>query len=158
MLLLLQVYQVSIRAQLENVTNLHAPGDDFQYCIKVKSERANCQSIHHSFSQALVISIDTESAYGIVFLSAVHYTNLSHLNSCWSHWQTKCNSCNEVTEKWQFVSADEQVDIPGSRGSANYVSKCKLCNRVSSLGNNFMYSTEQLTVPVLVRVLHFRLI
>ncbi|KAK3878060.1 hypothetical protein Pcinc_017272 [Petrolisthes cinctipes] len=74
------VYQVSIRAQLENVTNLHAPGDNFQYCIK-----------------------------------------------------TKCNSCNEVTKKWQFVSADERVDIPGSRGTGNYVSKCKLCNRTSSL-------------------------
>ncbi|KAK8723827.1 hypothetical protein OTU49_011562 [Cherax quadricarinatus] len=73
------VYKVAIRAQLENVTNLQAPGDDFQYCIKVK-----------------------------------------------------CTSCGEVTDKWQYVSADEQVEVPKSRGTCNLLIKCKLCSRVNN--------------------------
>ncbi|XP_071516987.1 CXXC motif containing zinc binding protein isoform X2 [Panulirus ornatus] len=74
------VYKVAIRAQFENVTNLEAPGDDFQYCIK-----------------------------------------------------TKCNSCNEMSEKWQYVSGDEHIDVPGSRGTCNMLFKCKLCNHVNTL-------------------------
>lgn len=74
------MYKVAIRAQLENVTNLQALGDDFQYCIK-----------------------------------------------------TRCNSCNEVSEKWQYVSAAEKVDVPKSRGTCNMLIRCKLCNRVNTM-------------------------
>lgn len=74
------VYKVAIKAQFENVTDLEAPGEDFQYCIK-----------------------------------------------------TQCNTCNEVSEKWQYVSWDEQVEMPGSRGTCNMLYKCKLCNRVNTM-------------------------
>ncbi|XP_050720488.1 CXXC motif containing zinc binding protein-like isoform X1 [Eriocheir sinensis] len=74
------VSQVQVRCQLENVTNLQAPGDDFQYCIK-----------------------------------------------------TKCGSCGEVSEKWQYVAVDEVVAVPHSRGSCNMLVKCKLCGRTNTL-------------------------
>ncbi|RXG67181.1 hypothetical protein Avbf_01247 [Armadillidium vulgare] len=65
---------------MEGVTDLEAPGDDFQYQVKLR-----------------------------------------------------CNSCSEVSEKWQFISADEKIEMQGSRGVCNYQAKCKLCNRISSL-------------------------
>ncbi|XP_064122948.1 CXXC motif containing zinc binding protein-like isoform X1 [Macrobrachium nipponense] len=75
-----KVFKVAIRAQLENITALEAPGDDFQYCIKIK-----------------------------------------------------CTSCNEEADKWQYVSADEQVEMPGSRGVCNLLIKCKLCKKINSM-------------------------
>ncbi|MFH4983575.1 hypothetical protein AB6A40_010284 [Gnathostoma spinigerum] len=33
----------------------------------------------------------------------------------------------------QYVVADESLDLPGSRGTANYIQKCKLCGRMNSL-------------------------
>ncbi|KAG7167981.1 CXXC motif containing zinc binding protein-like [Homarus americanus] len=39
----------------------------------------------------------------------------------------------DFSEKWQYVSADEQVDTPKSRGTCNMAVKCKLCNRHSTL-------------------------
>ncbi|XP_076043121.1 CXXC motif containing zinc binding protein [Oratosquilla oratoria] len=72
--------KILISAQLDNVTNLQTPGDDYQYSIK-----------------------------------------------------TKCNGCHEVSEKWQVVSGDEETDLPGSRGKANFVTKCKMCKKVNNL-------------------------
>ncbi|KAK7082476.1 hypothetical protein SK128_000205, partial [Halocaridina rubra] len=72
--------RIAIRAQLENVTNLEATGDDFQYCLRIK-----------------------------------------------------CNGCNEEADKWQFISADEQIKMPGSQGSTNFLIKCKICRKTNSV-------------------------
>ncbi|CAL4137476.1 unnamed protein product, partial [Meganyctiphanes norvegica] len=74
------VFKIQMSAQLENITNITAPGDDFQYVIKIR-----------------------------------------------------CNSCNEVCDKWLYISADESAEIPGSRGNANMVYKCKLCKKTHTL-------------------------
>ncbi|KAK7084818.1 hypothetical protein SK128_003810 [Halocaridina rubra] len=74
------IYRIAIRAQLENVTNLEATGDDFQYCLRIK-----------------------------------------------------CNGCNEEADKWQFISADEQIKMPGSQGSTNFLIKCKICRKTNSV-------------------------
>ncbi|XP_050720489.1 CXXC motif containing zinc binding protein-like isoform X2 [Eriocheir sinensis] len=47
--------------------------------------------------------------------------------------QTKCGSCGEVSEKWQYVAVDEVVAVPHSRGSCNMLVKCKLCGRTNTL-------------------------
>ncbi|PVV02317.1 hypothetical protein BB560_003234 [Smittium megazygosporum] len=41
----------------------------------------------------------------------------------------KCNHCQEKTESFVTVCATDEVEISGSRGTANYVSKCKFCKR-----------------------------
>ncbi|XP_031568015.1 UPF0587 protein v1g245604-like [Actinia tenebrosa] len=45
----------------------------------------------------------------------------------------KCLNCGEETKQWIYLCSMESVAIKGSRGSANYVSKCKLCGRENSL-------------------------
>ncbi|KAJ3414797.1 hypothetical protein HDV05_006044 [Chytridiales sp. JEL 0842] len=64
--------------------------------------------------------------------------NLSNLQptSGASHtWtiQAKCSSCKETMENWVTFTADEDVEIPGSRGTANLVVKCKFCGSTGNL-------------------------
>ncbi|KAF2353121.1 Protein of unknown function DUF866 eukaryotic [Trinorchestia longiramus] len=74
------VFKVLMKCQLENLTNIRVPSQDFDYNLKVQ-----------------------------------------------------CTSCNEVSDKWQVVSSSESHQLPGSRGEAHYVAKCKLCSKVNSL-------------------------
>lgn len=60
----LQVYKVAIRAQFENVTNLEAPGDDFQYCIKVNID-SYWWNIFYCFWDKWCIGILYIYVYGI---------------------------------------------------------------------------------------------
>jgi hypothetical protein len=54
------------------------------------------------------------------------------LDAEWN-FKTKCSNCQEESEKVQsFIPAQVQ-DMPGSRGEANYVAKCKLCERTGSI-------------------------
>jgi hypothetical protein len=48
------------------------------------------------------------------------------------HFKTKCSNCQEVSEGIYFVPALSQ-EMPGSKGKANYVAKCKLCERTGSI-------------------------
>lgn len=57
----------------------------------------------------------------------------SFLTSLQPLFQLKCTNCGEAPEHWQYVTIDEVLDVPGSRGEANLVEKCKLCNRVNTL-------------------------
>merc|ERR1711988_1583990 len=41
----------------------------------------------------------------------------------------KCLNCGEETKSWVYLCLLESQPIKGSRGSANFVSKCKLCGR-----------------------------
>ncbi|KAF1750399.1 hypothetical protein GCK72_016949 [Caenorhabditis remanei] len=51
------------------------------------------------------------------------------------HWhlKLKCTNCGEAPDHWQYVVLNEMLDVPGSRGEANLVEKCKLCGRVNTL-------------------------
>ncbi|CAB3397729.1 unnamed protein product [Caenorhabditis bovis] len=42
------------------------------------------------------------------------------------HLKMKCTNCGEAPEHWQYIVAHELLEIPGSRGHANVVEKCKL--------------------------------
>ncbi|KXN72720.1 DUF866-domain-containing protein [Conidiobolus coronatus NRRL 28638] len=48
------------------------------------------------------------------------------------YFQVKCTSCQEVHANWVSMNRVEKFDLSGSRGDANLVLKCKLCNRESS--------------------------
>jgi len=47
--------------------------------------------------------------------------------------KVRCTNCGEEREDEAYVSADETFEMPGSRGEANLVVKCRLCERTSSL-------------------------
>ncbi|KAI6224349.1 hypothetical protein M3Y99_01401500 [Aphelenchoides fujianensis] len=67
-----------------------------------------------------------------------HLENLSSLqpedfsSHQWSI-KLKCTGCREVSDKWRFISAEELVDIPNSRGQANYVEKCSFCGKQNTI-------------------------
>ncbi|KAF4209490.1 hypothetical protein CNMCM8927_005890 [Aspergillus lentulus] len=42
-------------------------------------------------------------------------------------FKVQCTSCREVHPNWVSFNRFEQHEIPGSRGEANFVWKCKLC-------------------------------
>ncbi|KAF0488514.1 DUF866-domain-containing protein [Gigaspora margarita] len=48
------------------------------------------------------------------------------------HFKVKCNNCNEINENWVGVNQLASNDITGSRGSANFVMRCKFCKREAS--------------------------
>ncbi|KAI5477081.1 hypothetical protein MNV49_006880 [Pseudohyphozyma bogoriensis] len=89
--------KVSIKATLENVTDLAPIGDDFNWTFKIK-----------------------------------------------------CTSCNEEHPNWIGIDATEQRPLSGSRGEANFVWKCTLCKRESSINfdesfnrSKALYTAEQ---------------
>ncbi|CEL04592.1 hypothetical protein BJX68DRAFT_230697 [Aspergillus pseudodeflectus] len=47
-------------------------------------------------------------------------------------FKVQCTSCREVHPNWVSFNRFEQHEIPGSRGEANFVWKCKLCQRTHS--------------------------
>ncbi|CAI5452636.1 unnamed protein product [Caenorhabditis angaria] len=49
------------------------------------------------------------------------------------HLKLKCTNCGEQPDTWQYVVQNELQEIPGSRGEANIVEKCKLCGRSNTL-------------------------
>ncbi|XP_062509685.1 CXXC motif containing zinc binding protein-like [Corticium candelabrum] len=46
----------------------------------------------------------------------------------------RCANCGEETKDFVYLCANETHQIKGSRGSANMVTKCKLCSRENSIG------------------------
>ncbi|KAH8696573.1 DUF866 domain protein [Talaromyces proteolyticus] len=57
-----------------------------------------------------------------------------------------CSSCREEHPNWVSFTRYEKHDIPGSRGEANFVWKCKLCGKTHSAsisaGPNAYEATE----------------
>nr|CAG4651458.1 EOG090X0HQJ [Simocephalus serrulatus] len=47
--------------------------------------------------------------------------------------KVKCGSCNEVSDKWIYITQSESNDVKGGRGTANLVVKCKLCSRENNM-------------------------
>ncbi|KJH43542.1 hypothetical protein DICVIV_10453 [Dictyocaulus viviparus] len=42
-------------------------------------------------------------------------------------------NCGESRDYWQYIVANEIFEVPGSRGEANLVEKCKLCQRMNTV-------------------------
>ncbi|KAI6189503.1 hypothetical protein M3Y97_00015500 [Aphelenchoides bicaudatus] len=69
-------------------------------------------------------------------------------------WSLKCTGCRETSDKFRYISADEIVDLPNSRGQANYVEKCGFCskqNNIVILTDSFKPYTENEEFQVIVR-------
>ncbi|KAL4800330.1 hypothetical protein BDV19DRAFT_353869 [Aspergillus venezuelensis] len=47
-------------------------------------------------------------------------------------FKVQCTSCRETHPNWVSFNRFETHEIPGSRGEANFVWKCKLCGRTHS--------------------------
>ncbi|KAI9930297.1 hypothetical protein AWENTII_007771 [Aspergillus wentii] len=47
-------------------------------------------------------------------------------------FKVQCTSCRETHPNWVSFNRFEQTEIPGSRGEANFVWKCKLCQKTHS--------------------------
>ncbi|CAJ0589301.1 unnamed protein product [Cylicocyclus nassatus] len=45
----------------------------------------------------------------------------------------RCMNCGESPDHWQYLVINEVLEVPGSRGEAHLVEKCKLCNRVNTV-------------------------
>ena len=43
------------------------------------------------------------------------------------HFKVKCTNCNEEFENVIYFNFVEKQKIEGSRGEANFVAKCKMC-------------------------------
>ncbi|KAL1925150.1 uncharacterized protein VTP21DRAFT_33 [Calcarisporiella thermophila] len=48
------------------------------------------------------------------------------------HLRVRCNHCNEENPNVITMNINEEHEIQGSRGTANFVMKCKFCSRQSS--------------------------
>ncbi|KAI6213943.1 hypothetical protein M3Y94_00211100 [Aphelenchoides besseyi] len=63
----------------------------------------------------------------------------------------KCTGCREVGERWKYIAADELVEIPHSRGEANYVETCAFCKKHSTINvlqDHRPYSTSDEFQPM----------
>lgn len=47
-------------------------------------------------------------------------------------FKVQCTSCRETHPNWVSFNRFEQHEVPGSRGEANFVWKCRLCGRTHS--------------------------
>ncbi|EEH06853.1 DUF866 domain-containing protein [Histoplasma capsulatum G186AR] len=47
-------------------------------------------------------------------------------------FKVQCTSCREVHPNWISFNRFEKLEVPGSRGEANFVWKCRLCTRTHS--------------------------
>ncbi|XP_020624909.1 UPF0587 protein C1orf123 homolog isoform X3 [Orbicella faveolata] len=58
-------------------------------------------------------------------------------------WYLKlqCQNCGEGTKDWVYMCLSESQAIKGSRGSASFVSKCKLCGRENSMDDSNKFKT-----------------
>ena len=45
------------------------------------------------------------------------------------NFKMKCTNCNEEYENVMFFNLVEKSKIEGSKGEANFIAKCKLCER-----------------------------
>lgn len=66
----------------------------------------------------LVVSAEMENLYRL--------RPLEEANHRW-FFKMKCNSCGEIGSEFNYVDPTNVDDVPGGRGSANLVRKCKAC-------------------------------
>ena len=58
-----------------------------------------------------------------------------------------CDGCGDVSEKAQVFSWTDSVEVPGGKGSAKFLAKCKGCSRpynvdIASTAADFVYTAE----------------
>ena len=49
------------------------------------------------------------------------------------HFKTKCTHCNEEQDNVIYFNLVEKHQMEGSRGEANYIAKCKMCERPGNI-------------------------
>ena len=49
------------------------------------------------------------------------------------HFKVKCINCQEVNENVIYFNLVDKLEIPGSRGTATYIAKCKNCERMGNI-------------------------
>lgn len=62
--------------------------------------------------------------------------NLDQLHmkeDCEWYFRTKCASCGEIHDTPIYFVLSQIQDMENSRGKANYVAKCKMCERTGSV-------------------------
>ncbi|KAJ3085988.1 hypothetical protein HDU96_005132, partial [Phlyctochytrium bullatum] len=63
----------------------------------------------------------------------------------WS-FKVRCTNCREDHENYVLFNAEESFDLPRSRGTANFIMKCKFCSSDSSASivdkSNHPYNAE----------------
>uniref|UniRef100_A0A915LBX8 Uncharacterized protein n=1 Tax=Romanomermis culicivorax TaxID=13658 RepID=A0A915LBX8_ROMCU len=74
------------------------------------------------FSLEIKVELENVTNLQPEFVSSYRW----HLKFC-------CSRCKETSDRWNYVSIDEILEIPGSRGTANFVEKCKFCDCQNSL-------------------------
>ncbi|OAV91579.1 hypothetical protein PTTG_04260 [Puccinia triticina 1-1 BBBD Race 1] len=47
-------------------------------------------------------------------------------------FKVKCSNCHEIHHNWVGINRSEELPMSGSKGSANFVWKCQLCQREAS--------------------------
>ncbi|KAG4102642.1 hypothetical protein H8356DRAFT_1649332 [Neocallimastix lanati (nom. inval.)] len=59
----------------------------------------------------------------------MYMENVSKIKPVGNEWEIKfrCEKCDELGSTFSVVDADEEMEIPGSRGVCNLVIKCKCC-------------------------------
>ena len=59
--------------------------------------------------------------------------NLSLPTSAEWHFKTECGNCHEMSPNTIFFVPDQIQDMTGSKGTCNYMAKCKGCERTGSI-------------------------
>ena len=49
------------------------------------------------------------------------------------YFKIKCTNCQHVNDNVVYFNLVEKMDIQGSRGTANYIAKCKNCERSGNI-------------------------
>ena len=76
-----------------------------------------------------MVKIGLQIKANLEFVTGLMPDNVSEFQ--W-HLKLKCTQCGEVPDHWQYVSLSEEQPLKGGRGSANFLSKCKLCSHLNS--------------------------
>ena len=49
------------------------------------------------------------------------------------HFKVKCTNCQSVSENIIYFNLVEKREIQGSRGTASFIAKCKVCERTGNI-------------------------
>ncbi|KAL8824098.1 MAG: hypothetical protein Q9191_005300 [Dirinaria sp. TL-2023a] len=71
-------------------------------------------------------------------------------------FKVQCTSCRETHPNWVSISRFESSDMPGSRGEANFVWRCKTCKRESTANiKNAPTAYSQMIPPKAQNIIEF---
>ena len=67
-----------------------------------------------------MVKIGLQIKANLEFVTGLIPDDIPNFNWC---LKIKCPQCNEVADKWQFVTLSEEQPLKGGRGSANFIYK-----------------------------------